>query len=334
MNDTLIDALNGKTHSYVPVWYMRQAGRHMPGFAKYISDVGLSKVIRNPRIASEIAAEAVEKLNVDAAIMFSDLITPIEEAGLEYSYEAGPHLKSTFSLNKFEDAANGISVDDLWFIRDQIMEVRNMVDVPVIGFAGAPFTMASYVIEGMYVREFPKTKLYMISGNWNRLMDAMLNIIVKDIDVQMGAGASAVQLFDTWIGVLSEDQFKKYYYPILSKLISHIRNKVPVIYFCTDCNHLLKIIGNKVKPTALSVDWKTSLRLMHKITKTGLQGNLDPVYALAGGDTMLREAAAVLKDADRINNYVFNLGHGVLPGTDWRELKNLTEYVHKAGQIV
>lgn len=333
MNSTLIDALNGRAHSYVPVWYMRQAGRHMPGFAKYISK-GLSKIIRNPHIASEIAVEAVDKLNVDAAIMFSDLITPLEETGLEYSYEAGPHLKSKFLLNKFEDAANGISADALWFIRDQIKEIRNTVDVPVIGFAGAPFTIASYIVDGMYIREFPKTKLFMISKNWNRLMDAVLNLIAINIDVQIAAGASVVQIFDTWIGVLSEDQFKEYYYPILSKLISYIRNRVPVIYFCTDCNHLLGIIGNKVKPTALSIDWKTSLRSVNMITKTGLQGNLDPVYALAGGDVMLREAATVLKDAGRINNYVFNLGHGVLPGTDWSELKSLTEYVHEAGLIV
>ncbi|MDG7046900.1 MAG: uroporphyrinogen decarboxylase [Nitrososphaerota archaeon] len=331
MNSTFIDALNNRVHSHIPAWYMRQAGRHMPGFAKHIANNDLSKIVRSPQLASEIAIEAVERLDVDAAIMFSDIVTPLQEAGLQYVYTvgAGPQLKTPISLNRFIDAVSNMRAENLWFIRDQIMEIKRSTDVPVIGFAGAPFTLVSYIIEGKYAREFPKTKSFMMTENWNMLIKAVIDLIIKDVDVQIDAGASVIQLFDTWMGILSERQFSEYYSSKLFELVSHIKNRVPVIYFCTDCSHLINKVVRSIKPTVMSVDWKISLKSIHDTEKIGLQGNLDPVYSLIGGQTMIKEADIVLEDARGINNYVFNLGHGVLPGTDWRELKKLTEHVHR-----
>ncbi len=330
MNSTFIDALRGRAHGSIPVWYMRQAGRHMPGFAKYISQSSLQKIIRDPIISSEIAVEAVDMLNVDAAIVFSDIVTPLEEAGLEYNYErnAGPALKTFISLEELE--RNVLSVNDkkLWFITDQISEIKQKANVPIIGFAGAPFTLASYIIEGKYEREFPKTKSFMITRNWGTLLNAVIDLITSYVNVQINAGVSAIQLFDTWVGVLSEEQFNRYYLPDLAKLVSHIKARVPVIYFCADCSHLVTKISKSVKPTFMSIDWKVPIKSLYSAEKIGVQGNLDPVYSLIGGETMLIEAGQVLKDAEGIDSYIFNLGHGVIPGTDWKELKKLTEFVH------
>ncbi|MEM0123438.1 MAG: uroporphyrinogen decarboxylase family protein [Conexivisphaerales archaeon] len=328
MNSVLTDALNGREHSGIPVWYMRQAGRHMPGFAKYLSQDSLPNIIRNPEKSSEIAIEAVDKLGVDAAIMFSDIVTPLEAAGLEYSYKHGPILKTHVLLDKFENMVSSMDDKKLWFIRDQIAEIKRAVNVPVIGFAGAPFTLASYIIEGRYVREFPKTKSLMINMNWEGLFNAISDLIIKDITVQVNAGVSVIQLFDTWVGALSEEQFEKYYLEKLSGLITYIKSLVPVIYFCTDCLHLITKIARKARPTFISVDWKISMESLYNAERIGVQGNLDPVYSLVGGKAMLEEANTVLSSMHGINRYIFNLGHGVIPGTDWRELKKLTEYVH------
>jgi len=324
MNSPLIDALQGKEHSVIPVWYMRQAGRHMPGFIKYISRMSLHEIIRNPKIASEIAVEAVDRLNVDAAIVFSDIVTPLEEAGLKFDYEknSGPVLKGP---------ATDINVPDdekLWFIKDQISYIKGKVNVPIIGFSGAPFTLATYIIEGMYLREFPRTKKLMIAGNWEAVLNSVNDLIIKYVNAQIDAGVSAIQLFDTWVGALSEEQFTRYYLESLANLVSYIKAKVPVIYFCTDCTHLLTKISRNVKPTFLSVDWKVSIKSLYEAEKIGIQGNLDPVYPLIGGDRMLSQADQVLKEAGGISRYIFNLGHGVMYGTDWKELKKLTDFVH------
>ncbi len=324
MNSTFIDALMGKSHSGIPVWYMRQAGRHMPGFAKYISQMSLQKIIRNPKIASEIAIEAVDRLNVDAAIVFSDIVTPLEEAGLKYNYEknSGPVLKGPASdLKALDD-------ERLWFIKEQISEIKGRINVPIIGFSGAPFTLASYIIEGKYEREFPRTKSLMIAGNWEATLNSVNNLIIQYVNAQIEAGVSVIQLFDTWVGVLSEEQFNKYYLEVLANLVSYIKAKVPVIYFCTDCSHLITKISRRVRPTFMSVDWKVSIKSLYKAEKIGIQGNLDPVYSLIGGERMLSQAEQVLRDAGSMNRYIFNLGHGVIPGTDWNELKKLTEFVH------
>jgi len=330
MNRTLIDALNGRTQDHVPVWFMRQAGRHMPEFSKYMAESNLSKIIKSPEKSSKIALEPVEKLNVDAAIMFADIVTPLEAAGLEYSYEVGngPMIKGYIKPEEFKIKVQSMEGDELWFIKEQIKEIRHLTDVPVIGFTGAPFTLATYVIEGRYVRESPGTKSFMIRNNWNDFLNDLAELIVKYIDVQVKAGASVIQLFDTWVGTLSAEQFTNYYLNALSTLVSRIKGQVPVIYFCTDCSHLMAKIVQKVKPTAISVDWKTSLRSFYRTKEIGVQGNLDPVYALVGKRTMLAEADRVLDDARGLNKYVFNLGHGVLPGTEWKELKKLVEHIH------
>jgi uroporphyrinogen decarboxylase len=306
-----------------PIWLMRQAGRYMAEYRKIRQSMSFLELCKNPQLCSQVMVEAVERLGVDAAIVFSDLLPILEPMGMELRFQQGDGpiidnpLREAGDVDRFLELE---SVDALHFVTEAVRQTRTDLpeEIPLIGFAGAPFTLASYAIEGGASRNFlfTKTLMYRDRGAWDALMERLARAVALYLNAQIAAGAQAVQLFDSWVGCLGPDDYRRFVLPHVRSLIGALRPGVPVIHFATGNPMLLPLL-REAGGSVIGVDWR--VRLDDAWQSIGfdraVQGNLDPLVLLADEAEIRRRAGEVLDQAAGRPGHIFNLGHGVLQQT-------------------
>jgi uroporphyrinogen decarboxylase len=336
-NSPFMRACRRQPTPYTPIWLMRQAGRYMPEYRAIRERVGFLELCRNPQLASEVMCVAVERLGVDAAIVFSDLLPILEPMGMELEFTAGDGPVIHNPLRDAEDVDRMLELESagaLGYVMDAVRQTRADLPshIPLIGFAGAPFTLASYAIEGGASRSYLHTKTLMLRdrGAWNELMSRLARAVTVYLNAQIAAGAQAVQLFDSWVGCLGPDDYREHVLPHVQQIVRGITPGVPVISFATGNPELLPLLAEG-GAAVVGVDWR--IRLDDAWNMVGydraIQGNLDPMTLLADNAKIRRQAEEILRQAAGRPGHIFNLGHGVLQQTPVESAIALVEAVHE-----
>ncbi|WP_239169684.1 uroporphyrinogen decarboxylase [Actinoplanes xinjiangensis] len=331
-----VRACRGLPVTHTPVWFMRQAGRSLPEYRKIREGVGMLESCRRPDLVTEITLQPVRRHDVDAAIFFSDIVVPIAAAGIDLDIVAGTGPVVAEPIRAESDLARlrPLVPADVDFVTEAIrLLVAELGATPLIGFAGAPFTLASYLIEGGPSRTYLKTKAMMYGAPdlWNALLARLADITLTFLRVQVDAGVSAVQLFDSWAGALSEADYRRHVMPHSAKVLTGLIDAgVPRIHFGVGTGVLLEAMG-EAGADVVGVDWRTPLdEATRRIgPDRAVQGNLDPAILFAGWETVERETRRVLAQGRAAPGHVFNLGHGVMPETDPEILTRLVALVHE-----
>lgn len=331
---------------YTPIWLMRQAGRYQREYRELRAKVSFLELCKTPELAAEVTLMAVDQLQVDAAIIFADILLIVEPmgVGLAFNKGEGPSIARPVRTNADVDALREVPPDALSFVYDAIRLTRRALkpDVPLIGFAGAPFTVASYMIEGGSSRNFVETKslMYRNAGAWHALLDRIVAATTGYLNAQVAAGAQAIQVFDSWVGCLSDADYREFVLPHSRKLIQSIKGvrqpadanslAVPVIHFGADSGHLLRAM-REAGSDVIGLDWRTDLDRGWETVgfDIAVQGNLDPAALFATPSEIQRRAKAILDQAAGRPGHIFNLGHGILPGTPVDHVQRLVDFVHE-----
>jgi uroporphyrinogen decarboxylase len=320
-----------------PVWFMRQAGRYMPEYRALRQNYTLLQLCRTPDLATEVTLQPVKRIEVDAAILFSDLLLPLEPMGIPFDFikGEGPAIERPVRNAADIDAVRVVDPrESLAFTLDAIRQVKRELGerTPLIGFAGAPFTMASYAIEGGHSNNFAITKALMYGdpAAWHRLADKLATVVADYLSAQIDAGVDAVQLFDSWVGALNEADYREFALPHTQKIFAAIGNRVPTIHFgvaSATILHVMREAGGDV----LGADWRVPLDVAWRRIgyDRGIQGNLDPTLLLGPRERLLAGARDVLARADGRAGHIFNLGHGILPMTPLENVQAVAHYVHE-----
>jgi uroporphyrinogen decarboxylase len=315
---------------------MRQAGRSLPEYRAIRGSGSILHAIANPELATEITLQPVRRYGVDAAILYSDIVTPVHAIGfgVDIVPGVGPVIEQPFASAADLARLRPLEPEtDTPFVLETVKNLVRELPVPLIGFAGAPFTVASYLIDGRPTRTYQKTKAMMFSDEslFRELLDRLADMAIASLRSQVAHGARAVQLFDSWAGALSPHQYSRYAAAASTKVFEAIRElNVPMIHFGVHTGELLGLMA-ECGADVMGVDWRTSLSSARERVpqRCALQGNLDPTVLLAGWDATRRATDEVLADAGPHLGHVFNLGHGVLPETDPGVLEQLVAYVHE-----
>jgi uroporphyrinogen decarboxylase len=320
----------------VPVWFMRQAGRSLPEYRQLRGTGSILDAVKDPDLATEITLQPIRRYGVDAAILYSDIVVPVAAVGFGVEIEAGvgPVVAEPFRTEADLDRLRPLDPDaDAPYVQETVRSlVGELGDVPLIGFAGAPFTVASYLVEGGPSRTLGRTKALMLGDPdlWARLMDRLADMAVVSLRAQVAAGASAVQLFDSWAGTLSPGMYERHVLPASAKVFAGIADlDVPGIHFGVTTGELLELLA-KAGASVVGVDWRVPLDEARRRLgpDVAVQGNLDPAVCLAPWPAVAEAAQDVLRRNGRRPGHVFNLGHGVLPETSPEVLESLVELVH------
>ena len=333
MNDLFLRAARGEKTEHIPIWLMRQAGRSLPGYRKLRQKYDVITLAQTPEIAAEISMEPVRLLDVDAAILFADIMLLPLALGvkLEIVDSLGPVIGSPLETKEDIERLLPFKKNAVGYLGETIRLLRSRLDVPVIGFSGAPFTLASYLIEGKPTRDWSRTKKLMLEqpALWDSLMRKLSDAVVEYLGVQIQAGANAVQLFDSWVGCLSPREYRTYVLPHVQRIFSALKDrKLPRIHFGTDTGAMLKDFAD-VDCEVIGVDWRIELSHAREVVgKKALQGNLDPAVLLCNWEVVEKKVDEMLEDLGSRKGYIFNLGHGVFPETNDIQIKRLVEYVH------
>ncbi|MCI0335732.1 MAG: uroporphyrinogen decarboxylase [Planctomycetes bacterium] len=336
-NSAFMRACRREPTDYTPIWLMRQAGRYMPEYRRIREQHGFLELCRNPQLCSEVMCMAVERLGVDAAILFSDLLPILEPMGmdLEFAQGEGPLIHNPIRESADVDRVVELeSADALHFVMEAVRQTRADLPahIPLIGFGGAPFTLASYAIEGGASREFlhTKTLMYRDPAAWESLMSRLTRAVILYLNAQIVAGAQAVQLFDSWAGCLGPDDYRRFVLPFVEQVIAGITPGTPVISFATGNPQLIPLLAEG-GPAVVSVDWRVRLDEAWRMIgpDRAIQGNLDPLALLADSSELRRRAADILQQAANRPGHIFNLGHGVLPQTPVDNARALVDIVHE-----
>jgi len=322
---------------YTPVWLMRQAGRYMEEYRDIRRKVTFLDLCKSPDLAAEVTLLPVRKLGVDAAIIFGDILLPLEGMGVELEFAKGgkPLIRNPIKGKKDIQQLRPIEPDEhVPFLLKAIEIVRRELEggIPLIGFSGAPFTMASYLIEGGHSTDYSKTKGLMLGAPswWQLLMEKLTEVTIRYLRAQVHRGAQALQLFDSWVGCLSPWDYEAHVLPYSKRVIQEVGGQVPLIHFSVGTNgflHLIKEAGGDV----IGIDWRTDLggaweRLGHDVA---IQGNLDPSVLLASCQVIETHIRKILESAGNHPGHIFNLGHGVLPQTPVENAIFMVESVHR-----
>ena len=331
----LIRAYWGKPVPHPPVWFMRQAGRSLPEYRRVREGIGMLESCRRPDLVCEITMQPVRRHGVDAAILFSDIMVPVAAAGVELEIVpgTGPVVAEPIRTSSDVDRLRPISAEDLPYLTEAVrLLVAELGDRPLIGFAGAPFTLASYLIEGRPSRTYAATKALMYGdpATWHALCRRLAEVTLAFLRVQVAAGVSAVQLFDSWAGALSEADYRRFVLPHSAYVLGGLAGAgVPRVHFGVGTGHLLPAMA-EAGAEVVGVDWRTPLDVA--AAKLGgeraVQGNLDPAVLLAPWPVIETEVRRVVAEGAAAPGHVFNLGHGVLPETDPAVLTRVVELVH------
>ena len=316
---------------------MRQAGRYMPEYRAVRERHGLLEICKKPELAAEVTVTAAEKLGVDAAIIFADLLLPLEPMGMKLRFEAGegPVIEEPLRTGKQIERLKTDRAGELGFVAEAIRRVGKHFagKLPVIGFAGAPFTLASYMVEGGGSRHYLHTKSLMAAAPdlWAKLMEKLCAVLEPYLLAQVEAGAEAVQLFDSWAGCLAADDYARQVMPYSRRLIQAVQARgVPVIHFATNSAGLLGAM-QEAGAEVLGIDWRLPLaRAWEEVGfRPAIQGNLDPVALFAPQPELRRRVEAVLEQAGGRPGHIFNLGHGILPETPVENVQAVVRWVHE-----
>lgn len=330
-------ACRREASSVTPIWLMRQAGRYMQEYRSVREKMTFLELCKNPALCAEVMVTAVNRLGVDAAIIFSDLLPILEPMGmdLEFAKGDGPVIHNPIRTNQDIDRVAELeTMDELSFVMETVRLTRQEIapGIPVIGFAGAPFTLASYMIEGGSSRNYLHTKslMYRDPSAWNTLMEKLSKTIARYLNAQIASGAQCVQLFDSWAGCLSVQDYSRYVFPFVKQIIDSIVPEVPVINFATGNPALLPLLRGDDR-TVVGIDWRIPLDTAWEQVgyDRGVQGNLDPISLLAEPETLREMAADVLHRAGGRAGHIFNLGHGILPQTPVDNAIALIDMVHE-----
>jgi uroporphyrinogen decarboxylase len=335
-NSAFVKACRAHAAPFTPVWFMRQAGRYMPEYREVRKQHSLLEICKKPELAAEVTITAAEILQVDAAIIFADLLLPLEVMGLPFHFSAGEGPVIERPLRTTEDVAR-VKTDgtaDLGYVAESVGLVAKHFGerLPVIGFCGAPFTLASYMIEGGGSRHYIETKkmMYADPRTWDELMKKLVVVLAGYAAEQARAGADVLQVFDSWVGALSVEDYRRYVLPHTTELVQALkRSGAPVIYFGTDSATLLPSM-KQTGADVVGLDWRVPLDEGWKAVGGGaVQGNLDPVVLFAPWKEVRARAEEILRVAGGRPGHIFNLGHGILPHTPVENVKDLARFVHE-----
>ncbi|SIQ92852.1 uroporphyrinogen decarboxylase [Peribacillus simplex] len=335
-NDTFLKAARGEKTDHVPVWYMRQAGRSQPEYRKLKEKYSLFEITHQPELCAYVTRLPVEQYDVDAAILYKDIMTPLPAIGVDVEIKSGigPVISNPIqSVTDVEKLGELNPEKDIPYVLDTIkLLTTEQLSVPLIGFSGAPFTIASYMIEGGPSKNYNKTKAFMYSEPkaWFALMDKLADMIIVYVKSQIKAGVSAIQIFDSWVGALNVEDYRVFIKPIMTRIFSSLREEnVPLIMFGVGASHLA-LEWNDLPIDVVGLDWRlpiTEARQMG-IQKT-VQGNLDPALLLSSWDVIEERTRRILDQGMERDGYIFNLGHGVFPSVNPETLKRLTAFIHE-----
>lgn len=336
INDTFLKAARGQKTDYTPVWYMRQAGRSQPEYRAIKEKYSLFEITHQPELCAYVTRLPVEQYNVDAAILYKDIMTPLPAIGVDVEIKAGigPVISNPIRSIKDVERLGEISPEaDVPYVLETIrLLTQEQLSVPLIGFGGAPFTLASYMIEGGPSKSYNKTKAFMYEHPeaWFLLMDKLADMTITYVKSQINAGARAVQIFDSWVGALNVQDYRHFIKPVMHKIFTALREEnVPLIMFGVGASHLA-MEWHDLPLDVVGLDWRLSINEAREMgmTKT-LQGNLDPAILLAPWEVIEERAKAILDQGIAQPGHIFNLGHGVFPSVNPDTLKRLTAFVHE-----
>jgi uroporphyrinogen decarboxylase len=336
LNDTFLRAAKGEETDYTPVWYMRQAGRSQPEYRKIKEKYSLFEITHQPELCAYVTRLPVEQYDVDAAILYKDIMSPLPAIGVDVEIKSGigPVIDNPIrSVADVEKLGEINPESDVPYVLDTIkLLTSEQLSVPLIGFAGAPFTMASYMIEGGPSKNYNKTKAFMYSEPkaWFALMDKLADMTITYGKAQIKAGASAFQIFDSWVGALNVQDYRVFIKPIMEKIFNELKEEnAPLIMFGVGASHLANE-WHDLPLDVVGLDWRLPISEARGmgITKP-VQGNLDPAILLAPWEVIEERAKAILDQGMEIPGYIFNLGHGVFPSVKPDTLKRLTAFVHE-----
>ncbi|MEJ5250681.1 MAG: uroporphyrinogen decarboxylase [Armatimonadota bacterium] len=335
-NDRFLRACRRQEVDTTPIWLMRQAGRYQPEYRKLREKYTMLELCTTPELAAEVTLLPLRRFELDAAILFSDLTIPFLAMGVPFTLKenVGPVIAKPLQT---EEDVNALRImepeEDLPFVGESIRILRRELRVPLIGFAGAPFTLAAYLVEGGPSRDYSRVRalMYRQPELWSKLLNILAQNVIRFLRAQIEAGAQAVQLFDSWVGALSPDAYRKHLLPVMQGIVGALKPLgAPIIYFGTGTASLLEAM-RETGADVIGVDWRVSLddawrRLDHACA---IQGNLDPAVMLASAEVVRAEAKEVLRRAGGRPGHIFNLGHGVLPETPVENVQTLIDTVHR-----
>jgi uroporphyrinogen decarboxylase len=328
----LLAAVRGERPARLPVWFMRQAGRSLPEYRALRANTGMLESCFTPDLTCEITLQPVRRHGVDAAILFSDIVVPLRAAGVDVEIVpgTGPVVGSPVRTVADVDALPTLHPEQVAPVTDAVgLLLRELGETPLIGFAGAPFTLASYLVEGGPSRNHERTKAFMRAepAAWHALMAKLAEVTGVFLEAQVAAGVDAVQLFDSWAGALSERDYREYVLPHSTAVLARV-TEVPSIHFGVGTAELYGAMA-EAGPNVIGVDWRTPLDVASR--RAGglpVQGNLDPAVLFAGPEAIEAEVRRIAAEGRNTPGHVFNLGHGVLPGTDPDVITRTVELVH------
>lgn len=337
--DPFLAAAAGQPHDRLPVWFMRQAGRSLPEYRAMRGEGSILEAIKKPELAAEFTLQPVRRHGVDAAVLYSDIVVPPHAVGFGIDVAPGTGPVASNPLRTAADLARlrPLEHDDISYVIDTVKILASELTVPLLAFAGAPFTVASYLIEGRPSKTYQNTKRIMHADTtlWHQVMERLSQHSVEFISAQLSAGAEAFQVFDSWAGALSRADYDTFVKPHTTSVFAQIAERHPGvkgIHYGIGCDHLLESM-NSVGNAVIGLDWRTTITEARQRlgANTTVQGNLDPALVLAGTDIALAGAKIVLADNAGHPGHIFNLGHGVQPDTDPEVLTAIVEFVHNEG---
>ena len=321
-----------------PVWFMRQAGRYLPEYRKLREKHTLLEICADPELAKEVTLQPIRRFDLDAAIIFADILLPLKCFGVEFDFVEGEGPRIFHPVRGAQDLERlgvGNPKQDLSFVFEAIRLVRDALDskVALIGFAGAPFTVASYVVEGSYSRNFLQTKLLMYKHPevWRVLMETISEVTIRYLEAQIEAGAQAIQLFDSWVGCLQPDDYLNYVLPYSRRIFESLKQyNIPLIHFGTGSATFLELM-QEAGGTVMSVDWRLNLdQVWERLgDSVAVQGNLDPVAIFGNSIELEKKVDIILDQARGRQGHIFNLGHGFLPQTPIENVEKIVKWVHE-----
>ncbi len=331
----LLNALLNQEVDRIPFWYMRQAGRYLPEYNQVKGNLDFLELSTHPQKAIEISIQPYKRFQMDGIIMFADILTPLHGVGIPIHFKENIGPIINFDIHNKTYHKKIIEFDpekQVPYIKEIIEGIRNFIDntdknITLIGFAGAPFTLLSYLIEGKTSKKFEKTKEFMFyfEKEFHELMQILSQLTISYLKYQINAGVNTIQLFDSWGGILSLEHYEEFCYPYMKAIIQEIKSKIPIILFVGNNSHLIPLLV-KLEPNCISLDWRTNdISLIPE--HIAIQGNLDPLVLYGHPERVKKETLKILNSFSIRKNYIFNLGHGIYPNTPLYNVETMVQTI-------
>ncbi|MEW6333095.1 MAG: uroporphyrinogen decarboxylase [Thermodesulfobacteriota bacterium] len=335
--DRYLRACRKESVDCTPVWIMRQAGRYLEEYRALRAKYSFIETCKTPELAVEITLQPIRRFELDAAIIFADILLPLEKMGIDFEFtrDDGPQINNTVRTRRDVEKMRVMNpMEEMAYLMDAIRMVRRELGgkIPLIGFSGAPFTLASYIIEGGGSRNylFTKSMMYREPDTWHLLMEKLTDMAIAYLSDQIKAGVQAVQVFDSWVGCLSQADYREFVLPHQKRLMAALDRSVPNIHFAFGASHLLPMV-KEAGGDVIGLDWRTDIDEAWKILndEPAVQGNLDPVALYGSRDYIMRRVKEILDRVGNRSGHIFNLGHGILPNAPTDNVKVMIDLVHE-----